>query len=109
MSVRKFIDKHIEYLDNEEKNIVSQVIKNLMRMIYYMKNFFNKYDIETIIKLMLMELKKLKASHNNTNENDDEIVIQNTDEVQNVEDNSLYKLIFQFYEFYNESGAGKKY
>ena len=98
VSVRKFIDKHIEYLDNEEKNIVSQVIKNLMRMIYYMKNFFNKYDIETIIKLMLMELKKLKASHNNTNENDDEIVIQNTDEVQNVEDNSLYKLIFQLYE-----------
>ena len=98
VSVRKFIDKHIEYLHSEEKNIVSQVIKNLMRMIYYMKNFFNKYDIETIIKLMLIELKKLKTSKNNQNENDDEIVIQNLDEEKNIEDNALYKLIFQIYE-----------
>ena len=98
VSVRKFIDKHIEYLHSEEKNIVSQVIKNLMRMVYYMKNFFNKYDIETIIKLMLIELKKLKTSKNNQNENDDEIVIQNLDEEKNIEDNALYKLIFQIYE-----------
>ena len=98
VSVRKFIDKHIEYLHSEEKNIVSQVIKNLMRMIYYMKNFFNKYDIETIIKLMLIELKKLKTSKNNQIENDDEIVIQNLDEEKNIEDNALYKLIFQIYE-----------
>ena len=98
VSVRKFIDKHIEYLHSEEKNIVSQVIKNLMRMIYYMKNFFNKYDIETIIKLMLIELKKLKTSKINQNENDDEIVIQNLDEEKNIEDNALYKLIFQIYE-----------
>ena len=98
VSVRKFIDKHIEYLHSEEKNIVSQVIKNLMRMIYYMKNFFNKYDIETIIKLILIELKKLKTSKNNQNENDDEIVIQNLDEEKNIEDNALYKLIFQIYE-----------
>ena len=98
VSVRKYIDKHIEYLHSEEKNIVSQVIKNLMRMIYYMKNFFNKYDIETIIKLMLIELKKLKTSKNNQIENDDEIVIQNLDEEKNIEDNALYKLIFQIYE-----------
>ena len=98
VSVRKFIDKHIEYLHSGEKNIVSQVIKNLMRMIYYMKNFFNKYDIETIIKLMLIELKKLKTSKNNQIENDDEIVIQNLDEEKNIEDNALYKLIFQIYE-----------
>ena len=98
VSVRKFIDKHIEYLHSEEKNIVSQVIKNLMRMIYYMKNFFNKYDIETIIKLMLIELKKLKTSKNNQIGNDDEIVIQNLDEEKNIEDNALYKLIFQIYE-----------
>ena len=98
VSVRKYIDKHIEYLHIEEKNIVSQVIKNLMRMVYYMKNFFNKYDIETIIKLMLIELKKLKTSKNNQNENDDEIVIQNLDEEKNIEDNALYKLIFQLYE-----------
>ena len=63
-----------------------------------MKNFFNKYDIETIIKLILIELKKLKTSKNNQNENDDEIVIQNLDEEKNIEDNALYKLIFQIYE-----------
>ena len=54
-----------------------------------MKNFFNKYDIETIIKLMLIELKKLKTSKNNQIENDDEIVIQNLDEEKNIEDNAL--------------------
>ena len=99
VSIRKFIDKHIEYLQSEEKQIVSQVIKNLMRMIYYMKGVFNKYDIEIIIKSMLIELKKIKsANNNNNNDEQDEIVIQNDNEGQNIEDNSLYKLIFQLYE-----------
>ena len=97
VSIRKFIDKHIEYLQSEEKKIVSQVIKHLMRMIYYMKNVFNKYDIEIIIKSLLIELKKLKLVNNNNNEND-EIVIKSNEEEGNIEDNSLYKLIFQLYE-----------
>ena len=112
VSIRKFIDKHIEYLNNEDKGIVSQVIKNLMRMIYYMKNVFNKYDIEIIIKSMLIELKKLKTintnkndnnkSDNNENNNEIEVVENKSNEEQNkeqnIEDNSLYKLIFQLYE-----------
>ena len=95
VSIRKFIDKHVEYLNNEEKNITSQVIKNLMRMIYYMKDLFNKYDIETILKLMLIELKQLKHVNNNEEKNDDVVNI-NVD--TNQEDNTLYKLIFQLYE-----------
>ena len=95
VSIRKFIDKHVEYLNNEEKNITSQVIKNLMRMIYYMKDLFNKYDIETILKLMLIELKQLKHINNNEDKNDDVVNI-NVD--TNQEDNTLYKLIFQLYE-----------
>ena len=91
VSIRKFIDKHIEYFGCEEQKIISQVIKNVMRMIYYMHNFFSKYDVENIIKLMLMQLKKLKyeniVSDNNENENN----------VQNNDDTSLYKLIFQLY------------
>ena len=100
-SIRKFIDKHIEYLNNEEKEIVFQVIKNLMRMIYYMKNVFNKYDIEIIIKSILIELKKLKAVNNNNinnNNNEIEIVEIKSNDEHNIEDNSLYKLIFQLYE-----------
>ena len=95
VSIRKFIDKHVEYLNNEDKNITSQVIKNLMRMIYYMKDLFNKYDIETILKLMLIELKQLKHVNNNEDKNDDVVNI-NVD--TNQEDNTLYKLIFQLYE-----------
>ena len=95
VSIRKFIDKHVEYLNNEEKNITSQVIKNLMRMIYYMKDLFNKYDIETILKLMLIELKQLKHVNNNEDKNDNVVNI-NVD--TNQEDNTLYKLIFQLYE-----------
>ena len=95
VSIRKFIDKHVEYLNNEEKNITSQVIKNLMRMIYYMKDLFNKYDIETILKLMLIELKQLKHVNNNEDKNDD---VFNINVDTNQEDNTLYKLIFQLYE-----------
>ena len=91
VSIRKFIDKHIEYFGGEDQKIVSQVIKNIMRMIYYMHNFFSKYDIENIIKLMIKQLKKLKhqniVSDNGQNENNP----QNNDET------SLYKLIFQLY------------
>ena len=81
VSIRKFIDKHVEYLQCEEKNIVSQVIKNLMRMIYYLKNVFNKYDFENIIKIILKELRRINSNN----------------EIKE-EDASLSKLIFQLYE-----------
>ena len=79
VSIRKLIDKHIEYLQSEEKYIISEVIKNLMRMIYYLKNVFNKYDYEIIVKIILKELNKIK---NNNRE----------------EDMALSKLIFQLFE-----------
>ena len=58
VSIRKFIDIHIEYLGVEEIFLVEQVIKNLMRMIFYMNQIFNNYDLESIIKLLLYELTK---------------------------------------------------
>lgn len=78
VSIRKFIDIHIEFLGEEEKTLVIQVIKNLMRMIFYMNQIFNNYDIESIIKILLNELKK-------NNENTDM-------------NKSLSKLIFQLFE-----------
>ena len=91
VSIRKYIDKHIEYFGGEEQRIVAQVIKNMMRMIYYMYNFFSKYDIENIIKLMLMQLKKLKQE-NIISDN-----IENEDNPHNNDETSVYKLIFQLY------------
>ena len=79
VSIRKFIDIHIEFLNEEEKVLVDQVIKNLMRMIFYLTQIFNNYDLESIIKLLLIELNKC-------NKEDNEI------------DKSLNKLIFQFFE-----------
>ena len=78
VSIRKFIDIHIEFLGEEEKSLVTQVIKNLMRMIFYMNHIFNNYDIESIIKILMIELQK----------NND-----NTDISK-----SLSKLIFQLFE-----------
>ena len=78
VSVRKFIDIHIEFLGSEEKTLVSQIIKNLMRMVFYMNQIFNSYDLESIIKLLMIELKK-----------------SNTD--SNI-DKALKKLIIQLYE-----------
>ena len=91
VSIRKYIDKHIEYFGGEEQRIVAQVIKNMMRMIYYMYNFFSKYDIENIIKLMLIQIKKLKQE-NIVSDND-----ENENNPHNNEETSVYKLIFQLY------------
>ena len=78
VTIRKFIDIHIEFLGEEEKALVEQIIKNLMRMIFYMNQIFNNYDIESILKLLLNHLMKA-----------------NTEEKL---DNSLSKLIFQLFE-----------
>ena len=78
VSIRKYIDIHIEFLGVEEKSLISQVIKNLMRMIFYMDQIFNNYDIESIIKLLLNE----SAKNNNSTDID----------------KSLSKLIFQLFE-----------
>ena len=78
VSIRKFIDIHIEFLGEEEKSLVIQVIKNLMRMIFYMNHIFNNYDIESIIKILMIELRK---SNDNTDIG-----------------KSLSKLIFQLFE-----------
>ena len=75
VSIRKFIDIHIEYLGVEEIFLVEQVIKNLMRMIFYMNQIFNNYDLESIIKLLLYELTK-----------------------NSEKDKPLLKLIFQLFE-----------
>lgn len=52
INIRKYVDIHIEHLAESDKYLVEQVIKNLMRMIYYMSNIFWENDIENIIKLL---------------------------------------------------------
>ena len=59
--------------------------------------------LKLFIKSILIELKKLKAVNNNNinnnnNNNEIEIVEIKSNDEQNIEDNSLYKLIFQLYE-----------
>ena len=64
-TIKRYIDIHIENLKENDSNLVEQVIKNLMRMIFYLKDIFTTYDIELILKILLfsindLEIKSLK-------------------------------------------------
>ena len=58
-TVKRYIEIHIENLKENDKNLVEQVIKNLMRMIFYMNNIFNTYEIESILKILLFSINDL--------------------------------------------------
>ena len=55
---RKFVDTHIEYLSESDKLLVEQIIKNLMRMIFYLNQIFNDSDMESIVKSLLENINK---------------------------------------------------
>ena len=55
-TIKRYIDIHIENLKENDKNLVEQVIKNLMRMIFYMNHIFNTYEIESILKILLFSI-----------------------------------------------------
>ena len=58
-TIKRYIEIHIENLKENDKNLVEQVIKNLMRMIFYMNNIFNTYEIESILKILLFSINDL--------------------------------------------------
>ena len=55
-TIRRYIDIHIENLKQNDSNLVEQVIKNLMRMIFYLKDIFSTYDIQLILKILLFSI-----------------------------------------------------
>jgi len=56
LTLRKFVDIHINNLIDTDQNLVEQIIKNLMRMTYYMEKIFQNYNIESIIKLLITHI-----------------------------------------------------
>ena len=55
ITLRQFVDIHIEYIIYEDKPLTEQIIKNLMRMIFYMKQIFTCNDIQLIVKLLMIK------------------------------------------------------
>ena len=56
ITLRQFVDIHIEYITYEDKYLTEQIIKNLMRMIFYMTQIFTSNDIKLIVKLLMMKI-----------------------------------------------------
>ena len=56
LTLRQFVDIHIEYIILEDKPLTEQIIKNLMRMIYYMKQIFTSHDIRLIVKILMIKI-----------------------------------------------------
>ena len=56
LTLRQFVDIHIEYIILEDKSLTEQIIKNLMRMIYYMKQIFTSNDIRLIVKILMIKI-----------------------------------------------------
>ena len=56
ITLRQFVDIHIEYIVYEDKSLTEQIIKNLMRMIFYMTQIFASNDIKLIVKLLMMKI-----------------------------------------------------
>ena len=51
-----FVDVHTQYLSENDQLLTEQIIKNLMRMIFYMSQIFKETDIEIIVKLLLTKI-----------------------------------------------------
>ena len=55
-TLRQFVDIHIENIILEDKTLTEQIIKNLMRMIFYMKQIFTSNDIRLIVKILMIKI-----------------------------------------------------
>ena len=62
-TIKRYIEIHIENLKENDSNLVEQIIKNLMRMIFYLNNIFTTYDIELILKLLLFPINDLSKKN----------------------------------------------
>ena len=55
-TIKRYIDIHLENLKENDSNLVEQVLKNIMRMIFYLNDIFTNYDIELILKILLFSI-----------------------------------------------------
>ena len=55
-TIKKMIDIHIENLTESNKDLITQLIKNLMKMFFYTKDIFTEFDINTIVKLIITHI-----------------------------------------------------
>ena len=56
ITLRQFVDIHIEYIVYEDKSLTEQLIKNLMRMIFYLTQIFTSNDIRLIVKILMIKI-----------------------------------------------------
>ena len=56
LTLRQFVDIHIEYIVFDDKALTEQIIKNLMRMVYYIKQIFTSNDIKLIVKILMVKI-----------------------------------------------------
>ena len=56
LTLRKFVDVHINNLIDIDQKLVEQIIKNLMRMVFYMEKIFQNYNIESIVKILITHM-----------------------------------------------------
>ena len=55
-TLKKYISIHIDNLKDNDNLLLEQIIKNLMRMVFYMHHLFDIYNVENILKFILFSL-----------------------------------------------------
>lgn len=97
-SIKRYIDIHIENLKENYKTLVEQVIKNLMRMIFYMNQIFNSYEIESILKILLFSISEMNDKTIN------KLSIQLLEIIKKKCDNEeLFKIVYSLMSEYNSN------
>ena len=55
-TLKKYVSIHVDNLKEKDNLLLEQIIKNLMRMVFYMQQIFDFYKIENILKFILFSL-----------------------------------------------------
>ena len=88
-TLKKYVDIHIENLKENDKILLEQIIKNLMRMVFYMNQVFDIYEIENILKILLFS----------TIENNDKTLVKLNNELLEIirkkcDNEELFKTVY---------------
>ena len=55
-SLKRMIEIHIENLTESNKNLIIQIMKNLIKFFFYLNTLFNEFEINQITKLLITHL-----------------------------------------------------
>ena len=55
-TLRQFINIHLEHLNDNDMSLIEQIIKNLIKIIFYMVQILNSSDIQLIVKLIIKKI-----------------------------------------------------